>query len=187
MRAIWPSRSIGRRLDSPRGMNSFPVRTAVLSEPRPNCPALPRSGSTSSTCRRFIRSDTRIARARTLARLRTGRRRQSVGDRQRTWRPHGDRARARHARRFRSLRMQTARALGIEIALDYALQCSPDHPWVTEHPEWFHVRLDGTIKFAENPPKKYQDIYPLNFWCDGLAAGYGTRAATCCCSGSSTA
>lgn len=53
---------------------------------------------------------------------------------------------------------------GMEIALDYALQCSPDHPWVTEHPEWFHHRPDGSIKFAENPPKKYQDIVPINFW-----------------------
>jgi starch synthase (maltosyl-transferring) len=54
--------------------------------------------------------------------------------------------------------------LGLEVALDYALQCSPDHPWVREHPEWFHHRPDGTIKYAENPPKKYQDIYPLNLW-----------------------
>src|SRR5206468_3291490 len=59
-----------------------------------------------------------------------------------------------------------ARGLGMEVALDYALQCSPDHPWVTEHPEWFHHRPDGTIKYAENPPKKYQDIYPINFWPD---------------------
>ena len=51
----------------------------------------------------------------------------------------------------------------LEVALDYALQCSPDHPWVTEHPEWFGHRPDGTIKFAENPPKKYQDIFPINF------------------------
>jgi starch synthase (maltosyl-transferring) len=56
-----------------------------------------------------------------------------------------------------------ARELGMEVALDLALQCSPDHPWVTEHPEWFTTRLDGTIAYAENPPKKYQDIYPLNF------------------------
>jgi starch synthase (maltosyl-transferring) len=56
-----------------------------------------------------------------------------------------------------------ARGLGMEIALDLALQCSPDHPWVTEHPEWFTTRLDGTIAYAENPPKKYQDIYPVNF------------------------
>jgi starch synthase (maltosyl-transferring) len=57
-----------------------------------------------------------------------------------------------------------ARSLGMEVALDYALQCSPDHPWVKEHPEWFHHRPDGTIKYAENPPKKYQDIYPINMW-----------------------
>jgi starch synthase (maltosyl-transferring) len=54
---------------------------------------------------------------------------------------------------------------GIEIALDIAFQCSPDHPWVREHPEWFRHRPDGTIKYAENPPKKYQDIYPLDFEC----------------------
>ncbi|HVX37958.1 MAG TPA: alpha-1,4-glucan--maltose-1-phosphate maltosyltransferase [Gemmatimonadaceae bacterium] len=60
----------------------------------------------------------------------------------------------------------TARDLGMEVALDYALQCSPDHPWVKEHPEWFHVRPDGSIMYAENPPKKYQDIVPLNFWCE---------------------
>jgi starch synthase (maltosyl-transferring) len=52
---------------------------------------------------------------------------------------------------------------GMEIALDIAFQCSPDHPWVTEHPTWFNIRPDGSIQYAENPPKKYQDIYPLNF------------------------
>ncbi|HEX3705101.1 MAG TPA: alpha-1,4-glucan--maltose-1-phosphate maltosyltransferase [Mycobacteriales bacterium] len=56
-----------------------------------------------------------------------------------------------------------ARDSGIEIALDLAFQCSPDHPWVHEHPEWFKHRPDGTIRFAENPPKKYEDIYPLDF------------------------
>ncbi|AFR48529.1 maltotransferase domain-containing protein [Gordonia sp. KTR9] len=56
-----------------------------------------------------------------------------------------------------------ARELGLEVALDLALQCAPDHPWATEHPEWFTTQPDGTIAFAENPPKKYQDIYPLNF------------------------
>jgi starch synthase (maltosyl-transferring) len=55
---------------------------------------------------------------------------------------------------------------GMEIALDFAINCSPDHPYVTEHPEWFYHRPDGTIKYAENPPKKYEDIYPLNFYCD---------------------
>jgi len=58
-----------------------------------------------------------------------------------------------------------ARSQGMEVALDYALQCSPDHPWVREHPEWFFIRPDGSIRYAENPPKKYQDIYPLDFWC----------------------
>ena len=52
---------------------------------------------------------------------------------------------------------------GLEVALDFAIQCSPDHPWVTEHPEWFKHRADGTIAYAENPPKKYQDIYPIDF------------------------
>ena len=55
-----------------------------------------------------------------------------------------------------------ARELGMEVALDLALQCSPDHPWVSEHREWFSSRADGSIAYAENPPKKYQDIYPLN-------------------------
>jgi starch synthase (maltosyl-transferring) len=61
--------------------------------------------------------------------------------------------------------VRAAREAGMEIALDYALQCSPDHPYVRRHPEWFHRRPDGTIKYAENPPKKYQDIYPINFQC----------------------
>ncbi|MBX6387616.1 MAG: alpha-1,4-glucan--maltose-1-phosphate maltosyltransferase [Frankia sp.] len=59
-----------------------------------------------------------------------------------------------------------ARSLGLEVALDLALQCAPDHPWAKEHPEWFVVRSDGSIAYAENPPKKYQDIYPLNFDAD---------------------
>jgi len=65
---------------------------------------------------------------------------------------------------FRRL-VKRAEDLGMEIALDFALQCSPDHPWVKQHPDWFHVRVDGSIRYAENPPKKYEDIYPLNFWC----------------------
>jgi len=59
--------------------------------------------------------------------------------------------------------LAATRANGMELALDIAFQCSPDHPWVTEHPDWFLHRPDGTIQYAENPPKKYQDIYPLNF------------------------
>ena len=59
--------------------------------------------------------------------------------------------------------VEKAREQNMEVAIDLALQCSPDHPWLTEHPEWFTTRADGTIAFAENPPKKYQDIYPINF------------------------
>ena len=95
------------------------------------------------------------------------------------------------------------RELGMEVALDLALQTSPDHPWVTEHPEWFSTRADGRIAYAENPPKKYQDIYPLNFDNDpegstprcsgwsggGCRTGYGssgwtTRTPSRCRSGS---
>ena len=59
--------------------------------------------------------------------------------------------------------VKEANALGIEIALDFALQASPDHPWAHSHQEWFTTRADGTVAYAENPPKKYQDIYPINF------------------------
>lgn len=59
--------------------------------------------------------------------------------------------------------VKRAEELGMEIALDIAFQCSPDHPWVSEHPEWFVQRPDGSIQYAENPPKKYEDIYPINF------------------------
>jgi starch synthase (maltosyl-transferring) len=66
---------------------------------------------------------------------------------------------------FERLR-QRAETFGIELALDLAVQCSPDHPWVREHPEWFRHRADGTIQYAENPPKKYQDIVPFDFQCE---------------------
>ena len=62
--------------------------------------------------------------------------------------------------------VETARDLGLDVALDFAIQCSPDHPYVKQHPEWFFHRPDGTIKYAENPPKKYQDVYPVNFYTD---------------------
>ncbi len=62
------------------------------------------------------------------------------------------------------------RKRGMEIALDFAINCSPDHPYVKEHPDWFYKRPDGTIKYAENPPKKYEDIYPLNFRCEDWRA-----------------
>jgi starch synthase (maltosyl-transferring) len=63
---------------------------------------------------------------------------------------------------FRAL-LKAARGHGLEVALDVAFQCAPDHPWVQAHPTWFRMRPDGTVQYAENPPKKYQDIYPLNF------------------------
>jgi starch synthase (maltosyl-transferring) len=66
--------------------------------------------------------------------------------------------------------VEAARRAGLEVALDLAYQCSPDHPYVREHPEWFRHRPDGSIKYAENPPKKYQDIYPLNFDTDAADA-----------------
>ncbi|GAB1311882.1 hypothetical protein MFIFM68171_02092 [Madurella fahalii] len=64
--------------------------------------------------------------------------------------------------------IQAAHRHGLEIALDFAIQCSPDHPWIMEHPEWFDWRPDGTIKFAENPPKKYEDIVNVHFYCDAI-------------------
>jgi starch synthase (maltosyl-transferring) len=66
--------------------------------------------------------------------------------------------------------VQRAAAAGLEVAIDLAFQCSPDHPYVREHPEWFRHRPDGTIKYAENPPKKYQDIFPFDFECDAWEA-----------------
>ncbi|UFN47283.1 DUF3416 domain-containing protein [Roseomonas sp. OT10] len=67
---------------------------------------------------------------------------------------------------FRRLR-EAAEAHGLELALDFAIQCSPDHPWLREHPEWFDWRPDGTIKYAENPPKKYEDIVNVDFYAEG--------------------
>ena len=59
---------------------------------------------------------------------------------------------------------------GMELAIDFAINSSPDHPYVAEHPDWFYKRPDGTIKYAENPPKKYEDVYPVNFWCEDWRA-----------------
>ncbi|SEI90568.1 alpha-1,4-glucan--maltose-1-phosphate maltosyltransferase [Frateuria terrea] len=67
---------------------------------------------------------------------------------------------------FRALR-DAARAQGLELALDFAIQCSPDHPWLAEHPEWFDWRPDGSLRYAENPPKKYQDIVNVDFYEEG--------------------
>ena len=66
--------------------------------------------------------------------------------------------------------VRRANGLGLDVALDFALQCSPDHPWVRDHPDWFTIRPDGSIQYAENPPKRYQDIYPINFWTEDREA-----------------
>ncbi|MGH9688133.1 MAG: alpha-1,4-glucan--maltose-1-phosphate maltosyltransferase [Candidatus Acidiferrales bacterium] len=68
------------------------------------------------------------------------------------------------------LLLAEAKKRGIEVALDLAFQCAPDHPYVREHPEWFRIRPDGSVQYAENPPKKYQDIYPLNFESEAVRA-----------------
>ena len=85
----------------------------------------------------------------------------AIGDERR--RPRRDPPGARHLRGLRRARRDAAREHGIDIALDLAINASADHPWLTEHPEWFNRRPDGTLKYAENPPKKYQDIYNFNF------------------------
>ncbi len=85
-------------------------------------------------------------------------------------RPHGDPSRARHARGLQATGALRPIDHGLEIALDFAIQCSPDHPWIKEHPEWFDWRPDGTIKFAENPPKKYEDIVNLHFYREAYPA-----------------
>ena len=75
--------------------------------------------------------------------------------------------------------LNVARALGIEIALDIAFQCAPDHPYVTQHPQWFKHRPDGSVQYAENPPKKYQDIYPFDFETrTGAHCGTSSRASS---------
>ena len=79
-----------------------------------------------------------------------------------------------------------ARELGIDIALDFAIQCSPDHPWLDEHPDWFHRRPDGTLKYAENPPKRYQDIYNVNFDSEDWESLW-LRSSMSSCSGSAAA
>ena len=75
----------------------------------------------------------------------------------------------------------------MDVCLDFALNASADHPWLTEHPEWFHRRPDGTLKYAENPPKRYQDIYNFNWDSRGLARRCGRSGGGSCCTGSSAA
>ncbi len=116
-----------------------------------------------------------------------GRPGQPVGDRLGGGRAH--RGRTRRSGRFADFERLVARGaeLGVEIALDFAIQCSPDHPWLREHPEWFHRRPDGTLKYAENPPKRYQDIYNLNFGSEDWRAPLEGAARASCSSGWSAA
>ena len=155
----------------------FPRSEGATDRPRdaarsPAAPSAPRSSgsttpptsaSTSSTCRRSTRSARSTARARTTPsrpdpttparRGRSARRTAGTTPSTPTWAPS----------RTSTPSSRTPDELGLEVALDLALQCAPDHPWVATHPEWFTTRADGTIAYAENPPKKYQDIYPVNF------------------------
>ena len=134
----------------------------------------PRWASTSSTCRPSTRSAAPSARGRTTpSTAGAGRRREPVGDRRRR-RAGTRRSTPSSARSPTSGASSRRRAEhGLEIALDIAYQASPDHPYVREHPEWFRTRPDGTIQYAENPPKKYQDIYPFDFETRGLARALG--------------
>ncbi len=129
--------------------------------PRPTSPTW---ASTSSTCRPSTRSARRTARAGTT--------RSPPAPTTRAARGPSARPRAATTPSTPTSARSTTSTpsspgpseLGLEVALDYALQCSPDHPWVHEHPEWFQQRPDGSIRYAENPPKKYQDIHPIEFW-----------------------
>ena len=135
------------------------------------------SASTSSTCRRSTRSATRTARAATT--------RSSRAPTTPARRTRSARARAATTRSSPALgTIEDVRALcaaaaelDMDIALDFAINCSPDHPWLKEHPDWFHRRPDGTLKYAENPPKKYQDIYNVNWDSRGLARRSGRSCA----------
>ena len=117
----------------------------------------------------------------------TGRSRQPVGHRQRRRRPHRDRARARDHGGLRALRRGGAGQRASRSRSTSRCNASPDHPYVREHPEWFAFRPDGSIKFAENPPKKYQDIVNFDFVRTPTRPRCGRSCATWSCSGSATA
>ena len=143
--------------------------TVHLRTAKSACPTSPKWVSTSSIFRRFIPSATLSAKAATTSRGPTGRSRQPLGHRL------GGRGGHKEIHRelgtvedFRHF-VAEAKKLDLSVALDIAFQAAPDHPYVREHESWFRKRPDGTIQYAENPPKKYQDIYPFDFesedWC----------------------
>ena len=155
----------------PRSASDSLARHGTFADVEARSPTSRRWASTCSTCRRSTRSAaTHRKGPNNTPEASRGRPRQPLGDRRGRGRAHGDPPRARHVRRLRPPRRGGAPARGIEIALDLAFQCSPDHPWVSEHPEWFRHRPDGSIQYAENPPKHYQDIYPLDFECEDWPA-----------------
>ena len=142
------------------------------------CRASATWASTCSTSRRSIRS----ARTNRKGRNNTpdagpGRSRQPLCDRRRRGRPRrdpsGSSARSRISAGWSPRRAEH----GLEIALDFAIQCSPDHPWLKQHPDWFAWRADGTIRYAENPPKKYEDIVNVDFYAEGAMPGPVAGAA----------
>ena len=166
--ASWPCSAPGTSCSrAARAPAATPRRTAGSPAPsarRPSgCPRSRGWASTSSTCRRSTPSARSTARAATTPstraratparRGRSGPRTAATTPSTPTWATEEDFA----------YFVGKAKEVGLEVALDLALQAAPDHPWATEHPEWFTTRIDGTIAYAENPPKKYQDIYPVNF------------------------
>ena len=150
-------RSTGGRDETGRAIHG-----SFVTRPR-SWTASPTWASTWSTCRRSTRSARCTARAATTPSTPGP---ATSGRRGRSARPTAGTTRSTPSWARSTTSTRSSRApddLGMEIALDFALQCAPDHPWVAAHPEWFTVRPDGTIAYAENPPKKYQDIYPVNF------------------------
>jgi starch synthase (maltosyl-transferring) len=153
----------------PRVGRPDPSRSARSASRRRSCRESPTSASTWSTCRRFTRSARASGRDGTI---RSSPNRAIPAARGRSDRTRADTppsSRARHARRFRGLSGEVER-LGLEVALDLAFQCSPDHPWVSEHPEWFSPSARRHDQVRREPAKKYQDIYPIDFACDDWRA-----------------
>ena len=161
----------------PRSCAREPGRHGTFKDWRSVSRTSPRWASTSSTCRRSTRSGAPTARGGTTS---PTPRPEDLGSPWAIGAAEGGH-KAVHPQLgtledFERLVARPRGATGIEIALDIAFQCSPDHPYVTEHPEWFRQRPDGTIQYAENPPKKYQDIYPVRLRDRRLAGAVGGAA-----------
>ena len=188
------STSIASEPGSARGTSSSHDPGAAFAALRPCCRSSPPLASTSSTCLPSTRSARPIARAATtpsaLARATSVARGRSAELRAATMRCTPTSGAMPTSTRW----CVAARDAGLELALDFAIQCSPDHPWLVEHPEWFHRRPDGSLKYAENPPKRYQDIHNVD-WETAERAGLwnalrdvvlGWCARGSSCSGSTT-